>query len=116
RVLEGSVQEKRQILGFAEYQQVLDQAELLAIAIDPAMQGRGLGSWLLKELLLELRRQGCRRCLLEVRRSNARARRLYGSAGFREDGCRRAYYPPAEPGAQAEDALLYSCELSDSDQ
>jgi ribosomal-protein-alanine N-acetyltransferase len=40
---------------------------------------------------------------LEVRESNAAARRLYENLGFHENGRRKAYY--AEP---SEDAVLYS--------
>jgi ribosomal-protein-alanine acetyltransferase len=102
------------VLGFAEVRQVLDEAEVLALAIAPAWQGQGLGRLLLQQVLAQLRAQGCLRCLLEVRRSNLRAQRLYLQAGFVQDGLRKAYYAPQLPGAIAEDALLYSCLLESS--
>ena len=49
-----------------------------------------------------------RRCLLEVRRSNKAARRLYQGSGFALDGVRKNYYPKA---GGREDALLMSREL-----
>lgn len=102
------------VKGFAEVRVVLDEAEVLALAIAPDWQGRGLGSLLLQQVLAELRAQQCRRCVLEVRRSNIRAQGLYLKAGFVQDGVRRAYYPSLQPGASTEDALLYSCLLGPS--
>lgn len=103
-----------QIAGFAECLQVVDEAELLALAIAPASRRCGLGQLLLKQVLAELQELGCRKCLLEVRRSNDAARRLYSKAGFVPDGVRKAYYPPLQTGGEAEDALLYSRLLESS--
>lgn len=107
-VLEGEVANARVVPGFVEVRQVLDEAEVFALAIAPAWQGRGLGRILLRQVLDQLRGQQCRRCLLEVRRSNVRAQALYLSAGFVLDGIRKNYYPPVAGSVQEEDALLYS--------
>src|SRR5690606_39057750 len=77
------------IYGFAEVMQVLDECELLGIAVLPTWQGRGFGGLLLREVLRQMRELGCVRCHLEVRRSNAVARRLYDNAGFVGVGVRR---------------------------
>lgn len=103
-----------QVLGYAEYLQVLDEAELLALAITPECQGKGLGALLLQAVMKELQAAGCRRCLLEVRRSNTRAQRLYTGMAFVQVGIRKGYYPGLQPDGQAEDALLYSCLLESS--
>lgn len=95
------------VVGFAEYQQVLDEGHLLGIAVLPQFQGQGLGRTFLDALLRDMRQSGCARCLLEVRVSNRPAVRLYEGAGFRLDGRRKGYYP-ASDGKTAEDALLYS--------
>jgi len=100
--------------GFAEYLQVLDEAELLALAVTPEWQGKGLGAVLLQAVMKELQAAGCRRCLLEVRRSNTRALHLYAKMGFVPAGIRKGYYPALMAGEQAEDALLYSCLLESS--
>lgn len=94
------------ILGFAEAMQVLDEGELLGIAVWPQWQGRGFGALLLREVLRQMHALGCARCHLEVRRSNAVARRLYDNAGFGEVGVRKGYYPSGN--GQSEDAVLYS--------
>jgi ribosomal-protein-alanine N-acetyltransferase len=102
------------VTGFAEYQQVLDEGHLLALAVAPRWQGRGLGKALLAAVLAEMQGSGCRRCLLEVRRSNTAAQGLYQSAGFELDGVRTAYYAGLGPDQPSEDALLYSLSLGSS--
>ena len=53
------------------------------IALDPAVQGRGLGSVLLGHALESLVADGCRRVTLSVSRSNGRASAWYRRVGFR---------------------------------
>jgi ribosomal-protein-alanine N-acetyltransferase len=73
------------------------QGEIANLAVDPAVQGQGLGSALLDAALEEARRHSTEEVFLEVRNSNARARGLYESRGFTEVGRRRRYYRrPAE--------------------
>lgn len=95
------------LVGFAEFMQVLDEGHLINIAIAPLWQRRGLGTLLLTGIWNEMRSLGCRHCLLEVRRSNVAAQRLYEGLGFGLDGVRKRYYP-AQTNQPAEDALLYS--------
>ena len=94
--------------GFLVYSTVLDEASLLYMAVLPRWQGSGIGRSLLLVGLGEMRRDGARVCLLEVRESNGPARHLYRSAGFSIDGRRRNYYRTA---AGREDALLMSLAL-----
>jgi len=97
-----------EILGFCIYQQVLDEATLMNIAVHPDRQGRGQGRLLMDCLLRQLSSQGVNRCLLEVRRSNLGAIALYRHVGFIDDGVRNNYYPTT---SGCEGALLMSCEL-----
>ncbi len=101
-----------QLAGLAECQKIFDEGHLLGIAIAPPLQRKGLGRLLLAQMQTELRGQGCRICLLEVRRSNVVAQDLYQRAGFTLDGVRKNYYPSLTPGQPLEDALLYSCPLT----
>jgi ribosomal protein S18 acetylase RimI-like enzyme len=55
-------------------------------AVDPAMQGRGVGRALIGAAIAEARRRRARRLRLRVLGLNARARGLYESAGFVVDG------------------------------
>jgi ribosomal-protein-alanine N-acetyltransferase len=83
-------------VGQAVLMRVGDEAELLDIVIEGDAQGHGLGRTLMEQLLATLTADGCQRLLLEVRESNARARRLYLGAGLSECGRRRDYYPCAD--------------------
>jgi ribosomal-protein-alanine N-acetyltransferase len=57
------------------------------------LQGKGLGSRLLKTLERIARAANRETCFLEVRQSNFAAIRLYLNAGFNEVGIRKGYYP-----------------------
>ena len=97
--------------GIAAVMHVLDESELLEIAVQPAMQGRGYGKALLAQAIALARRNGAVRMFLEVRESNARARKMYTSFGFEETGLRKNYYP-TEDGR--EDAILMTAQFSRS--
>ena len=97
--------------GIAAVMHVLDESELLEIAVQPAMQGRGYGKALLAQAIALARRNGAVRMFLEVRESNARARKMYTSFGFEETGRRKKYYP-TEDGR--EDAILMTAQFSRS--
>jgi ribosomal-protein-alanine N-acetyltransferase len=89
------------VVGFAVASVLLPDAELESIAVAEMAQRRGVGNFLLGELVNELKAEGAAALLLELRASNDRAAALYEQAGFDQVGTRRAYYqnPP-------EDALL----------
>jgi ribosomal-protein-alanine N-acetyltransferase len=86
---------------------VADEVHVLNVAVDPSLRGRGLGAALLREALREARDEAAIAVTLEVRRSNAPARRLYESFGFEEVGVRSNYY------GRGEDALILRVALGD---
>lgn len=90
--------------GFALGRVVVDEAELLTIAILPQHQGKGLGQELLASFLARAWAQGARTVFLEVAEDNTAARALYRRAGFAEAGRRRGYYSGTD-GAKI-DALV----------
>ncbi|MBV9880932.1 MAG: ribosomal protein S18-alanine N-acetyltransferase [Gemmatirosa sp.] len=69
-----------------------EEAEIANIAVAPTLRARGIGARLLDAALAEVTRRGAASVYLEVRESNAAARRLYASRGFVEIGRRRNYY------------------------
>lgn len=87
--------------------EVADEVHLLDVLVAPAARRRGLGRALLSALLARARERAARVVLLEVRRDNLPAQRLYESAGFTPTGERRSYY------ADGEDALLFSLSLTE---
>jgi len=95
------------LVGFLIFNQVLDEAELLNIAVKSSFQGEGLGACLLDYCLAEIANSAVN-LFLEVRVSNFPAIALYEGRGFRHVGERRAYYH-SESGR--EDALIMRCEL-----
>jgi ribosomal-protein-alanine N-acetyltransferase len=79
------------VAGFALGRTVLDQAELLLLAVKRDRQGAGVGRMLLDRFAAIAVARGATRLHLEVRDGNA-ALRLYSGAGFREIGRRKNYY------------------------
>ena len=71
------------------------QADVVTLAVNPARWGEGTGAALLTALLDEADKRGYEEVLLEVRKDNPRARRLYLRHGFDEIGIRRGYYQPS---------------------
>ena len=82
----------RVVAGYVVAWVVVDEAEIANIAVAPAARRLGIGARLLDDAVAALAVRGARAIYLEVRRSNAAARALYASRGFREVGCRRGYY------------------------
>ncbi len=77
--------------GFALTRVVLDEAELLLFAVQPAQRRRGIGSALLDAVKDTARMRGASRLHLEMRDGNG-ALALYGAAGFAAVGRRPGYY------------------------
>jgi [ribosomal protein S18]-alanine N-acetyltransferase len=75
-----------------------DEAHVATLGVTGALQGEGIGSLLLDDLLAEADRRSPV-VLLEVRADNAAAQHLYRTRGFEEIGRRRGYYQPS--GADA---------------
>lgn len=78
--------------GMALARVVADEAEILTIAVDPAVHRHGLGRALLRRIMVEATAAGAARLFLEVSQANLAARALYAGCGFEEVGRRRSYY------------------------
>lgn len=79
------------VIGFSLYRTIIDDSELLLLAVDPAAQGRGIGRRLLDHFIDDARKNGASRIHLEVRDGNP-AIALYEAAGFVQSNRRRNYY------------------------
>jgi len=86
------VEEKEKILGFCSMMIVLDEGDILNVAVRRDRQKEGIGQFLVDSILRMADLQGIRLVHLEVREGNQTARRLYERLGFKEDGLRRNYY------------------------
>ena len=94
------------VVGYMGLWFILDEGHITNIAIEPKYQGLGWGSYLLRSVMAEMRRQGMERMTLEVRISNGPAQALYQRFGFTVAGVRRKYYED-----NGEDALIMWAEL-----
>lgn len=90
-----------QLWGYIIFWVAADEMHLLNLAVHPKQRRRGIARVLLEAALRQSRVQGAKVAWLEVRPSNAAARALYESFGFREVGRRRGYYEDTQ-----EDAIL----------
>jgi [ribosomal protein S18]-alanine N-acetyltransferase len=81
------------LVGYSVLMVAAGEAHLLNISIAKYWQGKGLGEALLDFLIALARERHCERMLLEVRKSNDLAHRLYVKNGFVPIGERKAYYP-----------------------
>lgn len=97
--------------GFILVRRVLDEAEVLTLAVRPAVRRRGLGLALVRAAIDELARSGVAELHLEVAVDNAVALGLYAACGFTTTARRRGYYARAA-GAAPVDALLLSRRLN----
>lgn len=93
--------EKGRLLAYACLWILEGELHVNNIAVDPSSRGQGLGRRLMEQAIRLGRARRCRKALLQVRPTNARALALYRSLGFAVTGRRRRYYSDT-----GEDALL----------
>ncbi|MFY9971139.1 MAG: ribosomal protein S18-alanine N-acetyltransferase [Roseiarcus sp.] len=81
-----------ELRGFVLSRIAADEAEILTIAVEPALRGRGVGRALLSESLRQAANAGAKSMFLEVDVNNAPALALYARFGFVKVGERVGYY------------------------
>ncbi|MEO8029355.1 MAG: ribosomal protein S18-alanine N-acetyltransferase [Gemmatimonadota bacterium] len=87
------------VAGYLLARSVLDECEILNLAVLPEARRKGIGRRILERALAEIRAGGVTRIYLEVRPSNQPAQSLYADFGFRPLGLRPNYYrSPREDG------------------
>lgn len=95
------VEEKEKILGYCGLLMVLDEGDVLNVAVRKDRQREGIGNFLMESMMRLASERGIDIIHLEVRKSNETAIRLYERLGFLRDGLRKGYY--TDP---VEDAVL----------
>lgn len=92
-------EEDGQVLGYVGSQTVLDETDMMNVAVSAQARRRGIAQALVEALVIQLKQRGSRYLTLEVRASNAPAICLYEKLGFRQVGRRPNYYShPKEDG------------------
>lgn len=86
-----------------------DEAEILTLAVHPALRRQGLARALLGAAAVIAAEEGAASLFLEVALRNDGARALYAAAGFVEVGRRRRYY------ADGDDAMVMRRVLKPAD-
>ena len=90
--------ENGEVVGYVGSQTVLQEADMMNIAVADTHRRRGIAKMLVEELIRQL---DAYQLSLEVRASNAPAIALYETLGFHQVGLRRNYYRNPK-----EDALI----------
>ena len=94
------------VLGYIGSQTVLDESDMMNVAVSPAHRRKGIAEALVLALADALREKGSVKLALEVRASNAPAITLYEKLDFKPIGLRKNYYRNPK-----EDALILQKEL-----
>lgn len=90
-----------EIVGYAGYWLILEEAHVTTIGVDPKHQRRGFGDLLMLDLIEHAAKAGAKWVTLEVRLSNIGAQKMYEKFGFTSLGRRKGYYQDNN-----EDALI----------
>lgn len=80
------------VIGYVGSQSVLEQADMMNLAVASAYRRQGVARALLEQLEHRLKQRGVVRLTLEVRASNAAAQALYAACGYQQIGLRPGYY------------------------
>lgn len=83
---------KGKLAGFLLARSLFDYLEVLKVGVSPTYQRQGIGTQLMDAAYSEGVERGCRRCFLEVRKSNEGAIQFYHTHRFRIAGTRLNYY------------------------
>jgi len=95
-------------VGFSLSRTGFDEEELLLFAVTPQYRRRGIGSFIIKNLIEAAGSRGAKRLILEMRRDNP-AESLYRSNGFHPIGIRRDYY--RQSNGSCVDAITFECPI-----
>ncbi|MCH7353610.1 ribosomal protein S18-alanine N-acetyltransferase [Acinetobacter sp. NIPH 1958] len=101
-------EQANQVVGFCILQPVVDEANLLLMAIHPSQQGKGLGYALLDDSIQQLKNNPIQ-IFLEVRQSNTAAIGLYEKSGFHQIDLRKNYYPNTDGSREHAVIMVKTC-------
>lgn len=81
-----------EILGFAGFKVIVDEADIMNIVVKKSFRNKGIGSFLLDNLISFAKNLNLNIITLEVSENNPIAISLYKKFGFEELGIRKNYY------------------------
>ncbi len=94
------------LIGFCSAWLVLEELHITSIAVHPLHQKKGVGKFMLSNLIKRSKSLKINRILLEVKDKNEPAKALYDSTGFKLMGHRTNFYKDGS------NALLYIKDLT----
>ena len=80
------------VVGFLAFHLVVDEIEIMQVAVHPAQQKQGIAQQLLEQLASFAHEKAAASIFLEVRESNQAAKKAYQKSGFEAIGVRKKYY------------------------
>ena len=101
--------ETKKLLGLCSAWLILDELHITSIAIDPIHQRKGLGKFLLSDLIKRSSLLQTNRIYLEVKDTNEPAKAFYKAMGFIIVGNRFNFYKDGS------DALIFTKQLNKKD-
>lgn len=101
----GIICEKKGILaGFVLFRNILEEAEIITLAVHPNHRNRGIGTHLISAVLEDCAQKGVHKIFLEVAMGNSHALKIYEKKGFKMISTREKYY--ISSSKEREDALV----------
>jgi len=94
------LEENNQIIAYYITHNIFDILEIIMLVVTKPYQSKGLGSYLLDKIVLELKENGNDNLYLEVEKENEQAINFYKKHGFEQIDLRKDYY------AKGKDALI----------
>ena len=94
------------LLGYISFTLIIDECQIVNVAVSPTDRKRGAGSLLVLSMLDYIRPLGAKKAYLEVRESNIGAINLYKKHGFLPVGISKNHY--SQP---TENAILMNLEF-----
>ena len=102
--------ETKKLLGICSAWLVIDELHITFIAVHPIHKRKGLGTFLLSELIKRSEQLETNHMLLEVKKNNEPAKAFYKSMGFKTVGKRSNFYKDGS------DALILNKETPNKSQ
>lgn len=90
--------EKNEIVGFAGFKEIVDEADIMNIVVKKSCRNCGIGFLLLNNLILKANELNLSCLNLEVNEKNIPAINLYKKFGFKQVGIRKKYYGGVQDG------------------
>jgi [ribosomal protein S18]-alanine N-acetyltransferase len=104
----GENRQDKVVVGYACWWEVKDECHITNVTVSPEARRRGVGKFLLTEIIEDARNRGAVRATLEARISNKAALSLYEKFGFNSVAMRPKYYPD-----NGEDAMVMLKDMSE---